>query len=142
VPGFKKNTILVKGAEKFFERENRRQEKVRRKAARKGTGGAKRAAVVLVLLLVVAGLGAFMWSQQRQIGRLRSARDGEISGLKSQIATLSLKLEESDKQVQTLKENITVLERQVEAEQSQRIRAEAVLRGIAKRKAQEDGKTL
>lgn len=132
--GFKKSEIQVKGAEKFFERENKRQERARRRAARRGTGRGRRVAVVVFVLLVVVALGLFIEMQQTQIIRLRAMRDAEISALRSRVSTLSAKLEDSDRQVVTLKENVAELEKQVEVEQSQRVRAEAELRSMAKRK--------
>lgn len=126
--GFQKNTIQVKGAEKFFQKENRQLEKARRRAARRATGRTRRLVTFAVAVLVVGGLCAFIRIQQTQINRLRALRDGEMEALRSRISALSAKLEESDRYVQTLKESATDLEKQVETEQAGRFRAEAALR--------------
>jgi hypothetical protein len=136
VRGFRRSAIQVKGAEKFFQKENRQLEKARRKAARRATGRSRRFIVLVAVLLIVVALGAFMLSQQTQITRLRALRDVEIEVLRSRVAALSAEMKESDRQVQTLKENVSGLEKQVETEQSQRIRAEAALRNrsVAKKR--------
>ena len=125
--GFRKNAIQVKGVEKFFEKENKQREKSRKKAARRGIGKMRWIGIILAVL-VIAGLAVFAGNQQTQLARVRASKDREISDLRLRISTLSTKLEESDKQVQTLKESIVALERQVEAERSQRARAEAETR--------------
>ncbi len=127
--GIRKSAIQVKGAEKFFEKENRRREKARKRAARRGTGRVKRLVVLIVALVIIGALGIFIRNQQMQIAQLRALRDREIDTLRTRVSTLSVELEESDKQVRTLKENIAGLEKQVETEQSERARADAALRG-------------
>jgi cell division protein FtsL len=129
VLGFRKSAIQVKGAEKFFEKENKRREKARKRAARRGTGGAKRLIILVIVLAVMAALGMLVRNQQTQIAQLRALRDREIETLRTRVSTLSAELEESDKQVRTLKDSIAGLEKQVEAEQSERVRAEAAVRG-------------
>jgi len=126
--GFRKGAIQVRGAEKFFQKENRRREKARKRAARRRTGRMRRLAIFVALILIVAGFGIFMSNQRTQFLRLRMSKDREISALRSSVSTLSAQLEESDRQVRTLKESIAGLEKQVEVERSQRVRAEAALR--------------
>jgi hypothetical protein len=127
--GFRKSAIQVKGAEKFFEKENRKQEKARKRAARRVTGRAKRFFLLVAALVVVVALGVFIRNQHTQIVQLRALRDAEVERLKLHVSDLSAKLEESDRHVLTLNESIGELEKQVEAERSERVRAEAALRG-------------
>jgi len=129
--GFRKSAIQVKGAEKFFEKENRRRERARKKAARRGTGGSKRLVIPLVAIVVIVALGMLMRNQQTQILRLRVVKEGEIRALQSRVSALSAELEEIGKQAQAQKESISGLERQLDAEQSRRVRAEAALRGLS-----------
>lgn len=134
--GFRRNAIQVNGVEKFFEKENRQREKARKKAAPRQTGRVRRAVMSFIVLVIIAALGMLVRNQQTQIAHLRALRNGEVDVLQSRVSALSAELQESGKQVQMLKESIAGLEKELEAEQAQRVKAEAELRGrsLAKRK--------
>jgi uncharacterized protein HemX len=139
VRGFKRDTIQVKGAEKFFQKENRQLEKARRRAARRANGRVRRLIYLVVALLIVGGFVAFARSQQTQITSLKTLRDAEIDSLRSRISELSTKLQESERQEQALKGSVSELEKQVEKEQAEKERIEALFRSraAAKRKSAE-----
>jgi len=127
VVGLKRPGILVKGAEEYFEREHRRAERARRRAARRHTNRAKRLAAAMAGLLIIVVLAAVAGTQQWEIGRLKSQR-AETLSLRQRAAALSAELEKSDKEIEALKERIASLNRDLEAEQTERARAETALR--------------
>ena len=124
--GLKRRGILVKGVEEYFEGEYRRAERARRRAARRHTDRAKRLAAATAGLIIVV-LAALAGTQQWEISRLKSQR-AEMLSLRQRAAALSAEKAKSDKEIEALKERIASLNRELEAEQTERARVETALR--------------
>jgi peptidoglycan hydrolase CwlO-like protein len=132
---FMKRGIQVKGVEQYFEREHRRAEKARIRAARRNTGRVKRFIVAIAVLFIIVVMVLVTGIQQSEISRLKAQRDDEMLGLRERAAALSAELDKSGREVEALKERIVSLDRDLEAERTERARAETALRkSIADRK--------
>ena len=86
-------------------------------------------------LLFVAALVAAALSQfnglRSEIAEVKSQKDGEIKELNQQVAELTARASQTEKQTAVLTENISMLERALDAERSARVMAEEAARRAA-----------
>jgi hypothetical protein len=96
-------------------------------------------AFVTLFILALMLVAFFQLSMLRsQVAELRAGGDGDARALRIEVAELAATLKTSDKQVSSLSDRVSTLQRELETEKSRRAKAEAV--AVARRAAIPDKK--
>jgi hypothetical protein len=84
---------------------------------------------VITLFILALMLVAFsqLSSLRSQVAELRAGKEGEARVLKTYVAEIAAKLEKSTRQVDSLSDTVSTLQRELDAEKSSRTKAEAAL---------------
>jgi hypothetical protein len=135
----KKNKIQVKSVEDYLRGEDARFPAPESKSASAApmAQNVKLYIVQSVVLLFILALVLVAFSQlstlKSQVAELQAGKEEETKTLKMQVGDLGTKLDKSDSQVAALAETVKALKNDLEAERSERARAEVA---AAARKAQ------
>ncbi|OPY67734.1 MAG: hypothetical protein A4E57_02127 [Syntrophorhabdaceae bacterium PtaU1.Bin034] len=133
--GFKKKNAPMKTVEDFLKSEDARIPGMQEKTTTITNGGSAIAklkpliapfvALVIVLVLVIAAFGKISALNSEMSGLKSQINNGEVKALKSQLSGMEAKLEKSDKEMESLKNEISRLGRELETEKSRRVKVKA-----------------
>jgi hypothetical protein len=128
--GFEKKKIQLRSVEDYLKtqevlgtapEQKPPQKRVRLAGTRSFVGPA--IGILFILLFVAAALSQFN-GLRSEIAAVKTQKADDMKGLELQVADLTTKVDKSEKRVALLADNISRLEKALEAERSERMRAE------------------
>jgi hypothetical protein len=92
------------------------------------------AQAVIILLILALMFAAFLQlsALRSQVAVLQAGKEGEEQALKMQMAELAVKLDKSNKRVNSLADSVAGLQRELEEEKTLRVKAEAAAEAAKK----------